>query len=147
MPSIKFTCPICKRTETIEVSEEKIQSAERNPVPVLITHGSPEHAVTVFIDKSFNVRATSAADIIQRIQDTESAPRKYTRRHVPVPKQTKVQLDDLDYAQVKIVALADGDKSVDELAEILDIPAMRLKILCEQLVKMERLESVKTVVE
>ncbi|TXT54514.1 MAG: hypothetical protein BAJATHORv1_60010 [Candidatus Thorarchaeota archaeon] len=147
MPSVQFTCPICKKTETIEVSEEKIQGAQRNPVPVLVTHGSPEHAVTVFIDKSYNVRATSAADIVQRIQEAEAAPKKYQRRHIPVPKQTKVPLDDLDNAQVTIVALADGEKSVAELAQILDIPAIRVKILCEQLVKLERLESVKTVVE
>lgn len=147
MPTIQFTCPVCAKKENFVVDARKIQESKRNPVPVVITHGDPEHAITVIIDKEFRVRATSVADIVQRIEETKTQGSTYDKRYVPIPKREKVTLTGLDNSQITIVALADGNKSTEDLAHILDIPLMRVKILCQQLVKLGKLDSVRVVIE
>ncbi|MFW9844510.1 MAG: hypothetical protein ACFFEV_08035, partial [Candidatus Thorarchaeota archaeon] len=118
MPKINFVCPVCKKKESFDVDPEAIQSSTRNPVPIVITHGTPEHAITIFVDKDYRVRATSVADIVQRIEQMESHSGQFEKKHIPTPKEERVSLSGLDNAQVTIVALADGKKSVEELAHI-----------------------------
>ncbi len=145
--AITFNCPVCKRDVSVEVERMQVLTAERNPVPIVVTHGQPEHAMTLFIDKEFRLRATSSSDIVKRIHDAEARRKTFEKRFVPFPKAGNVSLGGLDYVQVTIVALADGKRSIGELAEILEIPEMRVKIVCEQLVRMGRLDSVRVVME
>lgn len=128
------------------MDSEKVENSIRNPVPVVVTHGTPEHAVTIFVDKEFRVRATSTSDIVQRIADVEDKRAPFTKRFVPFPIDGKVSLSGLDNTQITLIALADGKRSGDELAKILDLPEMRVKILCEQLVRMGKLDSVRVVI-
>ncbi len=144
---IKFNCPVCKKDLSVQVERMKVIRAERNPVPIVVTHGQPEHALTLFIDKEFRLRATSGSDIVQRVQDAELKRRPFVKRFVPFPKAENVSLGGLDYTQITIVALADGKRSIEELAEILEIPEMRVKIVCEQLVRLGKLDSVRVVME
>ncbi len=144
--SIAFGCPICKKDVNVQLDSEKVESSVRNPVPVVVTHGTPEHAVTIFVDKEHRVRAISASDIVQRIADVESKHTPFTRKFVPIPVDDEVSLSGLDHVQITLVALVDGKRSGDELAKILEIPKMRVKILCEQLVRMGKLDSVRVVI-
>ncbi|MCF2137699.1 MAG: hypothetical protein K9W43_10760 [Candidatus Thorarchaeota archaeon] len=147
MVLIHVDCPVCSKNVEIKIDEEKIQSSIRNPVPIVFTHGSPEHALTVFIDKEYHVRAVSGANIVQRIAETRAKQKPLTRRYVPVPKTQIPNLKGLDPVQLKILALADGSTSVEELASILGVPAMRVKIVCEQLVRLKKLDKIKVVME
>ena len=140
-------CPVCSKTIKVKIDEEQITHSVRNPVPIVFTHGDPEHAITAFVDKEFRVRAVSGANIVQRIAETTVKKSTLTRRHVPIPKKQQPNLKGLDPLQIKIVALADGKTSVDELASILGVPAVRIKIVCEQLVKLGKLDTVKVVIE
>ncbi|NWF96979.1 MAG: hypothetical protein HXY34_12630 [Candidatus Thorarchaeota archaeon] len=144
---MKFFCPVCKDEVEVQIETVRVMHSPRNPVPVVVTHGSPEHAVTVFVDREFRVRATSASDIVKRIATTEAKRKPLTTRHVPFPKGEQVTLSGLDSHQISIVALADGKRSIEELASILELPEMRVKILCEQLVRLGKLESVRVVME
>jgi len=143
---ISFACPLCKIDVKVEIDSEKVLNSERNPVPIVVPHGTPEHAVTIFVDREYRVRAISTSDIVQRIADAEEKRTPFTRQFVPFPLSEKVTLTGLDNAQITIIALADGKRSGEEMAKILDIPEMRVKILCEQLVRMGKLESVRVVI-
>ncbi|MEM2142714.1 MAG: hypothetical protein QXS20_08500 [Candidatus Thorarchaeota archaeon] len=144
---LRFMCPICKANVDVPLERARIEQAPRSPVPIVITHGTPEHAVTVFVDTEFRVRAISVSDIVKRIETVEAVRRPLSKRYVPIPKKGLVNMSDLDNTQVTVVALADGRRSVEELAQILGIPEMRVKIVCEQLVRIGRLDSVKAVIE
>jgi hypothetical protein len=147
MPEIQFVCPVCNKKENVEIDAKSVQESIRNPVPIVFTHGAPEHAITVFVDKEYRVRATSVSNIVQRIEDIEKQGKSLDKRYIPFPKSEKVSLTGLDNAQVTIVALADGKKSTDELAHILDLSEMKIKIYCQQLVKLGKLETVQVVIE
>ena len=146
MVKVTVECPVCSKIIEADIREAQIKYSLRNPVPIVLTHGDPEHAITAFIDKEFRVRAVSGANIVQRIQETEAQRRPLEKRFVPIPKEN-VDLKGTDPFQMKIIALADGKRSVKELAKILDAPEMRVKIVCEQLVRMGKLDSVKVVVD
>ncbi len=143
---IKVECPVCSQVIVTDIREAQVKYSLRNPVPIVLTHGDPEHAITAFVDKEFRVRAVSGVNIVQRIQEAESRRRPLEKRFVPFPKEN-VDLKGIDSFQLKIMALVDGRRSVKELAEILNAPEMRVKIVCEQLVRMGKLDSVKVVVE
>ncbi len=147
MVRIRFDCPVCSETVEVDIREPQIKYSLRNPVPVVVTHGDPEHAITLFIDKEFRVRAISGSNIVQRVEATEAARKPLVRRFVPMPKEESIDLSGLSSLQIKIIALADGKKSVEELAEVLEIAPMRVKIVCEQLVRLGKLRSVQVVLE
>ena len=144
MVEITFVCPVCDEQKSVEIDARKIILADKEPVPIVVTHGEPEHAVTLFIDRKYKVRAISVTEIVERI---ERERRTYIKRFIPVPMSRKVPLDDLEPLQAKVVTLADGEKTVEEIAEILNLPKMRVKIICEQLVRMGRLDSVRVVIK
>ena len=143
---IKFDCPICKKFVSVEIESSKIDDSIRYPVPIIVTHGTPEHAVTAFIDREYRVRATNAVNIVQRLEESETQDQTYVKRHVPFPRNERIALEELDSNQIAIVALVDGRKSVAELASILDLTEMRVKIICQQLVRMGKLDSVRVVI-
>mgnify|MGYP005867693397 CR=1 FL=1 len=145
--SVKFFCPVCKGEVQFQVETVRVVNSPTNPIPVVVTHGSPEHAVTVFIDREFKVRATSVSDIVRRIETAETKRKPLTKRHVPFPKNIQPSLSGLDSQQVTIVALAEGKRSIEELASILELSEMKIKIICEQLVRLGKLEAVRVVME
>ncbi len=147
MVEVSFVCPVCQERKQVNIDQDQVLNAPRNPVPIVITHGSPEHAVTIFIDIDFNIRAVSASDIVQRLDDTAIVSFRLQKKTVPFPKKKQVSLSGLSGIQCALIALIDGKRSIDELAEALDISTMKVKILCEQLVKMSKIESVKVVIE
>ena len=147
MVTIHVECPVCSETVEIEVDEESIQNSARNPVPIVYPHGVPEHALTAFVDKEYRVRAVSGANIVQRIEEARSQPRRIARRYIPIPKEKFPNLKGLTPLQIKILALVDGKTSVEELTTVLATPAARIKIVCEQLVRLGKLERIQVVME
>ncbi len=147
MAQLKFECPICHEFLVVNIRDAQVRYSLRNPVPIVVTHGDPEHAITLFVDKEYRLRAISGSNIVERAEEAKAARKPLTRRFVPVPMKGQVDLDDLNSFQIQVLALVDGKRSVDELAQVLGVATMRVKILCEQLVRLGKIESVQVVIE
>ncbi len=146
MVSVSFTCPVCKKSETVDIDPAQIEQAPRNPVPVVVTHGTPEHAITLFIDREFHVRAINASNIVQRIEESRERYSRLSKRIVPFPKKGGASLTGLSGTQCALMSMIDGETTIKEIAATLQLSEMKVKILCEQLVRLGKIESVRVVI-
>ncbi len=131
----------------MEIEETKITNADHYPVIISNIHGSPEHAVTLFIDQEFRIRAIEASDITARLNEMRAARTPLTEHYIPIAKKGKLNLNKLNRDEAIIVSLSDGKTSLAEIAQILNKTVLETKLIAERLVRLKYLERVEKVIE
>ncbi len=63
--NIPVRCPVCGENLRPGVEEQDVQKADHYPYRHILLHGTPLHAVIVYIDANFVVRAVEGAQSIE----------------------------------------------------------------------------------
>ncbi|MHA1908132.1 MAG: hypothetical protein ACW98Y_12605 [Candidatus Thorarchaeota archaeon] len=58
-------CNICKENVPLEVTERDIESSSSGLTTVINVHGSPQHAILVYLDKQLRARGTEYPSVLQ----------------------------------------------------------------------------------
>ncbi|QOJ78442.1 hypothetical protein IG193_06715 [Infirmifilum lucidum] len=125
MPEI--TCPKCSRKFNVEISQERILLARKNPLrtaAILIPH--EDHEAIVFVD---------AEGHVVRVE-WSSAPAKgivNSLLEVPVPASKAPEPKNLDTLEWLILAMCDGRRSLQEICEALGITLGTGRLVVERL--------------
>ncbi len=57
-------CNVCKENVPLEVSEEQLESASSGLTTVISVHGSPQHAILVYLDKQLKTRSIEYPSVL-----------------------------------------------------------------------------------
>ncbi len=137
------SCPICKEVIIVTIDDvSSVIESPKQPVSITNVHGNPKHAITLFVDKKLTVRAVETSDIISEIQKLQSQREGIVEFYIPHPQDKPVDLDKLSKEEIIIVSLADGEKDMTEIAEVLKISIKKGKLLAEKLVREGKLKKV-----
>ncbi|MBD3408385.1 MAG: hypothetical protein GF411_19840 [Candidatus Lokiarchaeota archaeon] len=145
MTEVTFTCPICSSEFKTEIDDDMIREGKTNPVPIVIPHGDPEHAVTVFIDKEYRLRGVNPLQFVHRFEEVKLESRDYFKSYIPFPLEEEVSFKGLDNKFITILNVADGHKTVEDIAEIIDESPFTTRMISLLLVRMGKLDSLRTV--
>ncbi|MHA1401054.1 MAG: hypothetical protein ACTSQE_11965 [Candidatus Heimdallarchaeaceae archaeon] len=139
-----ITCPICHEPRIVPITDlNEIKNAKRFPVSIVDIHGKPEHAITLFIDEELRVRAIQPSDILANLESLKNKVTEIKERYIPIPLNKKVKIDDLSRDEIIILSLADGQRELSQICEVINISLKRGKLLAEKLVRLKRLAKVK----
>ena len=62
---IRVHCDICNGSVEFEVSQEKLNEQQGGILKVMLAHGDPLHAITVYVDKNRRIRGVESSDSFQ----------------------------------------------------------------------------------
>ena len=62
---VRVHCEICNKPVEFEVSQEKLNEQPSGILKVMLAHGSPTHAIIVYVDKNRRVRGVETSDSFQ----------------------------------------------------------------------------------
>ena len=71
MARVRVYCQLCNNPVDIEVSEEELHQHEKGIIRVMFIHGDPVHAIVIYIDRNFRVRAIECPDSF-KIEDAKT---------------------------------------------------------------------------
>lgn len=130
-------CPVCSEHVVVPIEDKnKILSAPN--FPVSITHVHNDHAFTIFVDRELRIRAVEASDLITQLE-TLQKERKLKELYIPVPNPKPVKLDGLTREELIIISLANGQRDISEICQVINISVKKGKLLAEKLVREKKL--------
>ena len=65
-------CNICQQNVPLDITEEDIEKAKSGLTAVLSIHGTPQHAILVYLDKQLKVRGSEYPSVLQ-VEESTSA--------------------------------------------------------------------------
>lgn len=63
--NIRVHCDICNKPVEFKVSQEKIRDQKDGILRVALAHGTPLHAIIVYVDKNLRIRGVEVSDSFQ----------------------------------------------------------------------------------
>jgi hypothetical protein len=70
--AVAVTCPICSHHLKINMDRALFAQATMFPVSHLVLHGTPLHALIVYLDADFKVRGAEGCHSIEIVRDSAS---------------------------------------------------------------------------
>lgn len=72
-PSEVYTfCNICKENVPLEITEEDIEKAKTGLISVISVHGTPQHAILVYLDMNLKTRGVEYPSLVQVNEESSS---------------------------------------------------------------------------
>ena len=65
-------CNICKENVPLEITEEDIEKAKTGLISVISVHGTPPHAILVYLDMNLKARGVEYPSLVQLDQESSS---------------------------------------------------------------------------
>lgn len=65
-------CDKCKENVSLDITDEDIESSKTGLTTVLSVHGTPQHAILVYLDKNLKARGVEYPSVLQVKENTES---------------------------------------------------------------------------
>ena len=65
-------CNICKENVPLEITEEDIEKAKTGLISVISVHGTPQHAILVYLDMNLKTRGVEYPSLVQVNEDSSS---------------------------------------------------------------------------
>ncbi len=72
MSDVKVFCKKCNNPVEIAISDQELEAAKDGILRVMMVHGSPAHAIVVYIDKNLRVREIEYSDSFQMGETTSA---------------------------------------------------------------------------
>ncbi|MFX1559180.1 MAG: hypothetical protein ACFFBL_01205 [Promethearchaeota archaeon] len=65
LPEVYAFCNICKENVPLEITEEDIEKAKTGLISVISVHGTPQHAILVYLDVNLKARGVEYPSLLQ----------------------------------------------------------------------------------
>ncbi len=83
-------CNICKENVPLEITEEDMEKAKTGLISVISVHGTPQHAILVYLDMNLKARGVEYPSLVQVNEDSSSEDEQ-----APIVKEDVIDLNSI----------------------------------------------------